>query len=117
MSPQYWQRRRWLYQSAQSAVANSTSSTLRQGLHGLISSVLQSPLIVSAKALSQHDPTAPTEAAIPVSVNRSDKVIDAYCTPRSQWCTRPAATIRRSTVQHATGIPSRFNCSHTLRAP
>lgn len=35
-----------------SAVANSTSSLLRQGPRGLISSVLYKPLIVSANALS-----------------------------------------------------------------
>jgi hypothetical protein len=36
----------------QRAVANSTSSMDRQGLPGLISSVLYKPLMVSARALS-----------------------------------------------------------------
>lgn len=31
--------------------------------------------------------------------------------------TRPRRRINRSTVQRATGIPSRFSCSQTFRAP
>jgi len=36
--------------------------------------------------------------------------------PRTAPC-RPSAAIRRSTVQRATAILSRFSCSHTFRAP
>lgn len=41
-------------------------------------SVLNSPLIVSARALSQLEPTDPTEAAMPSSESRSDKEIKVY---------------------------------------
>lgn len=67
--------------STHSAVANSTSSMPLHGARGLLSSVLNDPLIVSAKALSQLDPTDPTEAAIPASERRSDKAIEVYWLP------------------------------------
>jgi hypothetical protein len=41
----------WLYQPTHSAVASSTCSMVRQGLRGLIGSVLHKPMIVSASAL------------------------------------------------------------------
>ena len=44
--------RRWLNQSTQSRVANSTASRLRQGPRLRITSVLKSPITVSARALS-----------------------------------------------------------------
>jgi hypothetical protein len=59
-------------------VATPTSSMLRQGLGGLISSVLYRPLIVSANALSYELPTAPTEGWIPACARRSLNRIDAY---------------------------------------
>jgi hypothetical protein len=40
-----------VHQSTHSAVASSTSSMARQGLRGLMSSVLYRPLIVSARAV------------------------------------------------------------------
>lgn len=70
--------RRWLNQSTHSVVANSTSSTPFHGAWGLMISVLNSPLIVSARALSQLEPTDPTEAAMPSSESRSDKEIKVY---------------------------------------
>ena len=41
-----------LNHQAHSKVASSTSSTVRHGLRGLINSVLNRPLMVSASALS-----------------------------------------------------------------
>lgn len=44
---------------------------VRQGVRGLISSVLYRPLIVSANALSYDDPTDPTRGCIPASASCS----------------------------------------------
>src|SRR3954449_7337491 len=51
MSPQASESRRWLNQSTYSRVAISTCSTVRHGPPGLMSSVLNSPITVSARAL------------------------------------------------------------------
>jgi transposase len=50
--PQALWRRRWLYQSTHSKVASSRSSMLRQGPRRRTSSVLYSPMVDSARALS-----------------------------------------------------------------
>jgi hypothetical protein len=62
--------RRWLNQSTHSKVAYSTWS---RPLHGprRISSVLYSPMIVSARALSNESPREPTEQTAPASARRS----------------------------------------------
>jgi hypothetical protein len=51
---------------------------VRQGLRGLINSVLYRPLIVSASALSYELPTAPTDGWILASARRSVNRIDVY---------------------------------------
>jgi len=83
-------RRRVLNQSTHSRVAHSTASKLRQGPRRWMTSALQRPLIVSAKALSWLSPTLPAEGSMPASASRSVYLIDRYCDPRSLWCTRPA---------------------------
>lgn len=52
MSPAYSLSRRWLYQSTHRAVAISTAFTSRQGPWRRMTSVLYSPLMLSASALS-----------------------------------------------------------------
>src|SRR5215216_5674926 len=64
-------RRRWLNQSTPSKVAYSTWSMPFQGPRRRISSVLYSPMIVSARALSKLSPREPTEATAPASASRS----------------------------------------------
>src|SRR4029453_15601974 len=63
--------RRWLYQSTHSKVASSRSSRPRQGPRRRISSVLYSPIVLSAKALSKESPREPTEVTAPASARRS----------------------------------------------
>ncbi len=58
-------------QGPHSAVAISTWSTPRHGPCFLISSVLLRPLIVSARELSNDEPTAPTEGRDPLLARRS----------------------------------------------
>lgn len=48
-----------------------------------MTSVLNSPITVSAKALSYELPTRPTEGLMPMSASRSLYRIDRYWTPRS----------------------------------
>ena len=63
--------RRWLNQSIHSKVAYSRSSMPFQGPRRRISSVLYSPMIVSASALSNESPREPTEVTAPASASRS----------------------------------------------
>src|SRR5919202_5847639 len=72
-------RRRLLYQSTHSKVANSTASMLRHGPRRRITSVANRPLIVSASALSYESPTLPAEGSIPASKSRSVYRIATYC--------------------------------------
>jgi len=51
---------------------------VRHGFLGLINSVLYSPLIVSANALSYELPTAPTDGWMPASASRSVNRIEVY---------------------------------------
>ena len=62
---------RLLNQWTHSRVANSTGSRPRQGPGGRITSVLYSPMIDSAKALSYESPTLPTDCLMPASARRS----------------------------------------------
>jgi hypothetical protein len=55
----------------EASVANSTCSTLRQGLCRWVTSDLKSPITVSARALSQLSPTVPTDGAMPAAASRS----------------------------------------------
>ena len=63
-----------LNQSTHSRVAYSTSSTFLHGPLGWMTSVLNSPMMVSARALSSESPILPTEGSAPVVASRSD-----YC--------------------------------------
>ena len=56
--------RRWLNQSTHSRVANSTGSRPRQGPRVRITSVLYSPMMDSARALSYESPTLPTDGSM-----------------------------------------------------
>src|SRR3954447_15248365 len=78
-------RRRVLYQSTHSRVANSAASMLRHGPRRRITSVLNRPLIVSASALSYESPTLPTEGSIPASSRRSVYRIATYWVDSSDW--------------------------------
>src|SRR3954466_4809850 len=73
-------RRRLLYQSTHSRVANSTASNERHGPRRWITSVLTSPITVSASALSYESPTLPTDGSMPASMRRSVYLIDTYWT-------------------------------------
>jgi len=55
--------RRLLNRSTHSRIAHSTSSKLRHGLRGWMTSALNNLLIVSARALSWLSPTLPTEGS------------------------------------------------------
>jgi hypothetical protein len=46
-------------------------------------SVLYSPILVSANALSRASATAPTDAISPASISVSVKYIAVYCDPAS----------------------------------
>jgi len=59
-------------------VAISTCSTVHHGPRGLISSVLNSPITDSARALSNASPTEPTDGSIPASARRSVNAIEVY---------------------------------------
>ena len=63
--------RRLLNQSTHSRVANSTASRLRHGPRVRITSVLYSPMMDSARALSYESPTLPTDCSMPASARRS----------------------------------------------
>ena len=63
--------RRLLNQSTHSRVANSTASRLRHGPRVRITSVLYSPMMDSARALSYESPTLPTDCSMPASAKRS----------------------------------------------
>lgn len=82
MSPIDPSSRRLLNQSTQQSVSNSTCSTLRQDPVLPITSVLYSPMVVSASALSYDSPTLPTEGSTPAASNRSVYLIDKCCRPR-----------------------------------
>jgi hypothetical protein len=68
-----------LNQSTHSAVASSTSSMVRQGLRGLISSVLYSPLIVSARALMLLYPSSGVLVEFWGDTQRTHKCPDLAC--------------------------------------
>src|SRR5437868_5363476 len=51
-----------------------------------MTSVLKSPMTVSASALSYESPRLPTEGSMPASKSRSVYRIETYCTPRSPCC-------------------------------
>ena len=63
-----------LNQSTHASVANSTASMCRHGPRRRITSVLNRPMIVSARALSYASPRLPTASAMPASASR-DAVI------------------------------------------
>lgn len=77
--------RRLLNRSTHSRIAHSTSSKLRHGLRGWMTSALNNLLIVSARALSWLSPTLPTEGSMPASANCSVYLTDGYWLPRSLW--------------------------------
>jgi hypothetical protein len=79
-------RRRVLNQSTHARVANSTASNERHGLRRWITSVLNRPMIVSARALSYASPTLPTVGSIPASARRSVSRMLTYCDPRTPFC-------------------------------
>lgn len=83
MSPQYSYRRRLLNQSRYAAVSASTCAAFRHGRRGLISSVLNNPLIDSANELSCASPTVPIEASMPSSISRCVNLTDVYWLPAS----------------------------------
>ena len=64
-------RRRVLNQLTHSRVAISTASRLRYGPVRWMTSVLNGPITVSARALGNELPTLPTEGTIPASARRS----------------------------------------------
>ena len=68
-------KRRWLNQSTQAIVVNSTSPRCLSGPvwngPGRMASVLNSPMIDSIRALSEASPTVPIDAAIPSSARCS----------------------------------------------
>lgn len=71
---------RWLNQSVHPMVANSTSSMVligpfRNGLRLDTASVLNSPIVLSANALSYASPVLPIDAAMP----------PAQAFPRMRW--------------------------------
>src|SRR5690349_21587374 len=82
---------RWLlYQQTQRLVASSTSPSrsngpLRNGDPVRVHSVLYSPMVVSARALSNASPTLPIEGRIPCSSTASVKWIEVYWLPASEW--------------------------------
>src|SRR5687768_8372297 len=80
MLPMDSSRRRLLYQSTHSRVANSTLSKERHGPRRYITSALKRPMTVSARALSYESPTLPTDGSIPASARRSVYLIDTYWT-------------------------------------
>ncbi len=79
-------RRVWLNQSTHSRVANSTASRLRHGPRRWITSALNKPLIVSARALSYESPTLPTEGSMPASASRSVYLMETYWAPLTPFC-------------------------------
>ena len=87
-------RRRVLNQSTHSRVAYSTVSKLRQSPRRWMTSALNRPLIVSARALSWEAPTLPTDGAILASASRSSMKATGSLTSSSHAalrCSKPSA--------------------------
>ena len=64
-------RRSVLYQLTHCRVSHSTRATDFHAPKNSMTSVLNRPMTLSAKALSQLSPTLPTEVSIPASARRS----------------------------------------------
>src|ERR671910_1212647 len=91
-------RRRLLNQSTHSRVASSMASKLRHGPRRWITSALNKPLIVSARALSYESPVLPTDGSMPASASRSVYRIDRYC---------PSSTGRRNSAPKGVAMTTR----------
>ena len=65
-----------LNQSTHSRVASSMASKLRHGPRRWITSALNKPLTVSARALSYESLTLPTDGSMPASASRSVYLIE-----------------------------------------
>lgn len=95
--------RRWLDRSPHSGVAYSTVASPRQVSCGRITSVLNSPIIDSAIALSYESPRLPTDGSIPSSAERSvlrmpgapwvQGVIELFCE------SKPVQDFAKSTIE------------------
>jgi hypothetical protein len=79
-----------LYQCTQALVISSRSASDRMGLWrngepGRVHSVLYSPMVVSARALSRASPTVPTEGVSPAS--------SSVCANRTEVYLRPGVAV------------------------
>ena len=111
--------RRWLNQWTHSSVANSTGSRPRHGPRGRIAAVLYSPMIDSARALSNESPTHPTDCSMPGSAKRSVLRMDRISTPSRRGGPRrredsPSARIAPARADQA---PGRCEASSTPANP
>ena len=78
-----------LYQCTQALVISSRSASDRMGPSrngdpGRVHSVLYSPIVVSASALSRASPTVPTEGVSPASSRAWANRTEVYCEPASE---------------------------------
>ena len=78
-----------LYQCTQLLVASSMSLSrangpVRNGDPVRVHSVLYSPMVVSASALSKASPTVPIEGRIPSRASVSPNCAAVYCDPASE---------------------------------
>ena len=79
-----------LYQATQAEVASSRSARVasgpcRNGESSRMHSVLYSPMVVSASALSSASPTVQIDGISPASIRVSPKCTAVYCEPASEW--------------------------------
>ena len=74
-----------LYQATRFKVFHSIWVADFQGPRKLMTSVLNRPTTLSARALSLLSLTLLTDGSIPSSASRSVYLIDRYWLPRSEW--------------------------------
>jgi hypothetical protein len=79
-----------LYQLAHSLVAASTWAGVSHGPRWPVTSVLYSPMMLSASALSYESPAVPTDGAIPAAASSAPYRMDRYSLPASEWWISPA---------------------------
>ena len=94
-----------LYQCTQALVISSRSAgdrirQARNGDPGPVHSVLYSPIVVSASALSRASPTVPTESVSPASSRAWANRTEVYC--------EQASVMGRACPQGAPAVPARL---------